>query len=149
MNDQNAQETIIAQERGLLERWYEGDPLGYVAHHADDATYFDPGTAARVDGIVALREHMDPLKGKTVVPRHEVENPRIQLHGDIGVLTFNLNTYSDEGKLTSRWNSTEVYRRVGDEWRVIHSHWSTVDAQAESGNLLDVLAARIQRSGGD
>ena len=47
------------------------------------------------------------------------------------VLTFNLVNY---GKLSdgverelARWNSTEVYARVGSSsWKIIHSHWSFV-----------------------
>lgn len=148
MNDKNAQETIIGQESAVLERWYGGDPLGYIAHHADDATYFDPATASRLDGIGALREHLTPLEGKVNVPRYEIENPHVQLHGDVGVLTFNLNTYSGEGELTFRWNSTEVYRRMDDQWRVIHSHWSMVEKTAGQQNLLDLVASRAKRSGG-
>ncbi|NIM51750.1 MAG: DUF4440 domain-containing protein [Gemmatimonadales bacterium] len=148
MSNENPQETIIAQERAALERWYDGDPAGYIAYHADDATYFDPATQARLDGIGALREYLAPLEGKVKVPSYEMENPRVQLHGDVGVLTFNLNTYSSEGKLTFRWNSTEVYRRIDNQWRVAHSHWSMVEETEGQRNLLEVVASRAQRSGG-
>jgi ketosteroid isomerase-like protein len=144
MKDESAQEKIIAQEREGLERWYDGDPLGYIAHHADDATYFDVATEARLDGVVALREYLAPLEGKVSVPRYEVQNPKVQLQGDVGVLTFNLNTYSGDGKLMLRWNSTEVYRRIDDQWRIFHSHWSIVEETEGPRNLLDVVSSRIR-----
>jgi ketosteroid isomerase-like protein len=44
------------------------------------------------------------------------------------VLTFNLVNHGarfDGGPAgTSRWNSTEVFRRIGGRWRIVHSHWS-------------------------
>ncbi|MFQ5704988.1 MAG: YybH family protein [Gemmatimonadales bacterium] len=130
MNGKSAQEIIIAQERAVLQRWHAGDPLGHIAHHADDATYFDPATPSRVDGIGALRDYLTPLEGKVNVPRFEIEHPHVQLHGAVGVLTFNLNAYSGEGELAFRWNSTEVYRRTAGQWKVIHSHWSMVEKTA-------------------
>lgn len=54
----------------------------------------------------------------------------IQQHGDIAVLTFNLVSYRRRADGTehpiAHWNSTEVYARTADEWRIIHSHWSFV-----------------------
>jgi len=54
-------------------------------------------------------------------------NPKIQVHGEIAVLTFNLIDYSrdSQGELkTTGWNSTEVYKKMDDDWKIIHSHWS-------------------------
>jgi len=53
-----------------------------------------------------------------------VLNPKIQLHGYIGVFTYNLNEYAGDGRVSVRWNATEVYRRISEEWRIIHAHWS-------------------------
>ncbi len=126
-DQQNVYETILAQARPALERFYKGDPSGYRELFADELTYFDPGTRARLDGISALKDYYAPLEGKINVPRHEVLNPKIQLHGDIGVFTYNLNEYASDGAVSVRWNSTEVYRRIGEEWRIIHAHWSTIE----------------------
>ena len=54
-------------------------------------------------------------------------DPRVQIHGKVAVLTYNLIDYAptSDGSLTrSCWNSTEVYRRVDGKWKIIHSHWS-------------------------
>lgn len=149
MNTENAQATILTQERAALERWFKGDPFGWVALCADDVTYFDDvATQTRLDGIAALREYVGTLEGKVNVPSFEFLEPKCQLHGDIGVLTYNLDTYADDGKLTIRWNATEVYRRMDDQWRMIHAHWSTVEATEGEADFLGALSARVQRSGG-
>jgi len=47
---------------------------------------------------------------------------------DLAVLSYNLVNYfpGPDGSETegTRWNSTQVYRRAGDQWHVIHVHWS-------------------------
>ena len=126
-DQQNVYETLLAQARPALERFYKGDPSGYVELFADELTYFDPRSGGRLDGIIALKDYFAPIEGKINVPRYEVLNPRIQLHGDIGVFTYNLNEFASDGAVSVRWNSTEVYRRIGEEWRIIHAHWSTIE----------------------
>ena len=126
-DQQDVLETILAQERPALERFYNGDPFGYAELFADELTYFDPGSGGRMDGISALKEYYAPIEGQISVPRHEVLNPRIQLHGDMGVVTYNLNEYASDGPASQRWNATEVYRRIGEEWRIIHAHWSAIE----------------------
>ena len=115
---------IIAMEKAALARWNKGDPSGYLEIYAAEITYFDETTAARVDGYSALKKLYDPIKGKIHSARFEMLNPKVQLCGDAGVLTFNLKTYSDKGKVTSHWNSTEGYFKINGEWKIIHSHWS-------------------------
>lgn len=54
--------------------------------------------------------------------------------GDVAVLTFNLVSYrTDDGveRAISKWNSTEVYRRTAEGWRIWHSHWSYIRPDLE------------------
>ncbi|MFQ5791491.1 MAG: hypothetical protein ACE5JI_13545 [Acidobacteriota bacterium] len=44
----------------------------------------------------------------------------------MAVFTYGLNEYASDGTVSVRWNATEVYRRIGDEWRIVHAHWSPV-----------------------
>jgi len=124
----DAAQTIIAMEQRALERWGKGDPRGYFEIIAPDTTYFDPTLAKRVDGLDALHALIDPFKGKIHVERAEMIDPKVQQQGDIAVLTFNLIShgaqFEDGPKGDVRWNSTEVYRRISGQWRIIHSHWS-------------------------
>ena len=123
-----ADETIIALERGALDRWGKGDPQGFLEIMASDQTYFDPATAKRIDGQDALKKYFAPIAGKIRIERVEMIDPKVQRSGDLAVLTFNLVDYGgqfDGGpKTTTRWNSTEVYQRINGSWKIIHSHWS-------------------------
>jgi ketosteroid isomerase-like protein len=130
-------ETIIALERGALDRWGKGDPQGFFDIMAPDQTYFDPTTAKRIDGHDALKKFIEPFTGKIKIERLEMIDPKVQRSGDLAVLTFNLVDYGaqlDGGpKTTARWNSTEVYQRLNGTWKIIHSHWSYVKPVINEG----------------
>jgi len=123
-------DTIVALERGALERWGKGDPRGFLDIMAPDQTYFDPMTARRIDGQTALKDYIVPFAGRIKIERVEMIGPRVQRSGDLAVLTFNLVDYGaqmDGGpKTTMRWNSTEVFQRFNGSWKIVHSHWSYV-----------------------
>ena len=124
MNPETIEETIIRLERATLDRWCKGDPSGFIENAAADVTYFDHVTETRIDGIVALKEHLHQFVDKIDVPRYEMPNVKVGSYGDIAVLTCNWTTYSSEGEVTSRWNATEMYRRSADQWKYIHIHWA-------------------------
>lgn len=117
------EDQIIARERASLDRWKAGDTFGFVDIAADEITYFDPEIEKRCDGIQAFRDYMASFRGTFSFPSYELLNPKVQLYGDIGVLTFNFVGYSKEGK-RNRWNTTEVYRLIKGEWRLASSNWS-------------------------
>ena len=132
--DSSAAHTILAQERRALEQWANGNPLGYLDIDADDVTYFDDiGARTRVDGIQAMRAYLTSLKGRIPPHRYRMLDPKVQLYGDIGILTLRYEAYGGESQPASRWKATSVYRRVGDEWRIVHAHWSlTKDSEITS-----------------
>jgi len=123
-------EELVALERAALDRWIRLDPQGYLDLQAAEVTYFDPFTERRVDGLDAMRVRTEPMRSMKppfTDPRYEMINPKVQRHGDIALLTFNLVNYgtlNGSERVVARWNSTEVYSRIGDKWKIIHSHWS-------------------------
>ena len=123
-------DTVIAMERAALARWGKGDPQGYLEIMSPDITYFDPMQEKRVDGIAAMNQLLVPLTGKISVSRFDMISPRVQQHGDVALLTFNLISYQRQPggseKAVARWNSTETYARMDEGWRIIHSHWSFI-----------------------
>ena len=123
-------ETFVALERGALERWSRGDPQGFFEIMAPDQTYFDPITARRLDGHVAVTDHIVPFAGRIRIEKFDMIDPKVQRSGDLAVLTFNLvnsGAQIDGGaKTTSRWNATEVFQRRDGSWKIVHSHWSYV-----------------------
>ena len=123
----DAAEAIVAQERRSLEQWAAGNPLEYAKNLAEDFTYFDDIAAqTRVSGDDAMRAYLGSLKGKIPPHRFEIVDPRVQLYEDVGILTLRYHTYGDDGTPMSRWKATSVYRRIGDQWRSVHAHWSLV-----------------------
>jgi ketosteroid isomerase-like protein len=116
-------ETIIALEKGALEKWNQGDPSGYLDLSADDVTYFDPSIEQRLDGLDKLKKYYGPIKGQIHVSKYEMLNPNVTATNDMAVLTFNLLSYKDEN--VSKWNCTEVYRlEPNGHWKIVHTHWS-------------------------
>jgi ketosteroid isomerase-like protein len=122
-------EAIIALERGALDRWGKGDPEGYLALYAPDVTYFDPMQEGRVNGAAAMRALYGTITGKVKVDRYEMIEPRVQLRGEVALLTFNLVSHGRTpagDPIVVRWNSTEVYAKSNGKWSIIHSHWSFI-----------------------
>ena len=118
-------EGVLADlERAALTRWGNGDPFGYIDIASEEISYFDPSLGKRLDGKTVFREYLTPLVGKIHIYRFDMQNLRVQMGGDIGIVTYNLVEYDEKDGVTSRWNSTETYRREQGEWRLFHSHWS-------------------------
>jgi ketosteroid isomerase-like protein len=122
------EETVLGMEQAALDRWGNGDVSGYIEITADDYTYFDPSLNKRLDGLSAFKEYLEPIRGKVHIDRAEFINPRVQTDGKTAVLTFNLMNYKigDDGEETpgSHWHSTEIYRNIDGNWKLISSHWS-------------------------
>lgn len=116
-------ETIIALEKGALEKWNQGDPSGYLDLSADDVTYFDPSIEQRLDGLDNLKRYYEPIKGTVNVSKYEMLNPKVTPTNNMAVLTFNLHSYKDDN--VSKWNCTEVYRlEPNGQWKIVQTHWS-------------------------
>lgn len=117
-------DTIIALERGALEKWNQGNPDGYLQISADDVTYFDPYTEQRIDGLTRLKQYYEPIRGQ-VHATYEMFNPQVTSTNDMAVLTFNLHSY--EGDKVFNWNCTEVYRlEPNGQWKIVQTHWSFI-----------------------
>jgi len=123
----SVEEIIIAKEKMFLDEWGKGHTMIFPQNSADEITYFDPELEKRIDGIEAYTNLMKPLENTFTIEKYEMLNPNVQVHGEIAVLTFNLIDYSrdSQGELKmTGWNSTEVYRKMNGDWKIIHSHWS-------------------------
>ena len=118
----NVAEAIIELERAALERWGHGDPGGFLEISAPGLSYFDPFIERRLDGVAALRSMYDQIRGKIHIDRFEIIEPRVQVSGDVAVLTFRFKSYG--GGSSMHWNTTEVYRQDETGWRIIHTHWA-------------------------
>ena len=121
-NVQEITAELIALESAALERWGNGDPSGFLEICASNVVYFDPYQEKRVDGLEALTQLYKTIWGKVHFDRFELLNPRVQVSGDMAVLTFNFVSYSGDNE--TPWNCTEVYRYDDNRWQIIQTHWS-------------------------
>ena len=124
----SAEAEILELERAALDRWGRGDPGGFLDLYGEEVGYFDPVTAARVDGHGAMVEYYQPFTGKIHITRYDILNPQVVVEGDLALLSYNLVNYAPDAagveSVGSHWNSTVVYRRHGGAWKTIHTHWS-------------------------
>lgn len=114
--------TILRMERAALDRWAHGDPDGFLEISDPEVVYFDSGQPRRLNGIGELRHLYDGLRGKVKIDHYELIDPKVQIDGNMAVLTFNFVSTGSEGEM--RWNTTEVYRCHHGTWRILQTHWS-------------------------
>jgi ketosteroid isomerase-like protein len=114
---------LIELETRALRRWCDADPSGFLEISAEDVVYFDPFLERRLDGLPALTEYYESLRGRIRADHFELISPCVQVVGDAAVLTFNFRSWDDAGG-EARWNCTEFFRRSGEDWRLIQTHWS-------------------------
>ena len=125
MNDE-----ILLLEKAAMERWRNGDPMGFVELSADDILYVDPGLPKPIQGLDEYRVYMKQVEGKVHYQRSEFIASRIVSVGDATLLTYNYRSsvLRPEGTVSSQtpWNTTEVYFKREGTWKIVHSHWSFV-----------------------
>ena len=128
--------TVIALERGALDRWGKGDPQGYVEINAPELTYFDPMQEKRVDGLDAMKAMLAPFAGKVRVDRYDMIDPKVQRHrrgrgADLQPPELS-HSAGRERRVVARWNATAVYRAMEGTWKSIHVHWSFIKPELKA-----------------
>ena len=67
---------------------------GQLRFYAEDVTYFDPITPARIDGWPAVADYFRRAwAGKVNIPRYDMVNPCVLAGPDLAVLSYNLVNY--------------------------------------------------------
>jgi hypothetical protein len=115
-------EELVALEREAMEGWLAGDPSPQLAILAPAITYIHEASGKRLDGLPAVRELYEPYRGRPLFDSYEILSPKVVEAGDVAILTYQLAQHV--GATTKYWNATQVYRKTGEGWRTIHSHWS-------------------------
>ncbi|NIM94505.1 MAG: DUF4440 domain-containing protein [Anaerolineales bacterium] len=124
---------VMALESAAMERWRNGDPWGFTEISAPEVTYFDTGTLQRIDGLEALKSEYAQREGKIFYDVMDFIDPRVHVCGDMVVLTYRFlsTSLNQDGSVSNRtpWNCTEVFVRIEDQWKIIHTHWSYIKGQ--------------------
>lgn len=121
---------ILKIEDSAMEEWRKGNPMKWIEISADDVIYIDPGLNAPIVGKAAYIQYLEPLKGQILYDASEYVKPKVALYGKTAVLTYNYHSLKkkpdNQLERTSFWNTTEVYRLIGNEWKIVHTHWSYI-----------------------
>jgi len=121
-------ETILSLEKGVMERWRNGDPWGWAEISAEDVIYVEPGLTKPIIGLEEYKAYLKQLEGKVYYQGSEFIDPDVVVVGDAAVLSYNYRSSvrNPEGAITNKtsWNATEVYFRRDSQWRIVHTHWS-------------------------
>jgi ketosteroid isomerase-like protein len=118
-------ETILLLEKGAMERWRHGDPMGWAELSAADVTCVGPTMVKPISGIEEYRAYLQPFVGSPGYQVSEFLDPQVAIFGTGAVLTYNYRSAARDRNPTL-WNATEVYFLLEGNWRIAHSHWSYV-----------------------
>ncbi len=55
---------ILSLEKAAMERWRNGDPMGFVELSADDISYIDPSLARPIRGLDEYQAYMKQDSGQ-------------------------------------------------------------------------------------
>ena len=118
---------IIAREKSSVEAWQRKDKAFFADFLADDASYFSPmspylDSEPKVNFLPKFEQYAEMFKYNDV----QMYNPRVQVYGDVAVLTYNSSVSGSMAGQPINYTSkmTTVYVKQGNTWRVVHSHES-------------------------
>jgi len=127
---------LMNLESTAMELWRKGNPWGFTDISAEEVTYFDPGTPKRINGLNALKKEYAKRVGKIQYDVMEFIDPKIRVRGDAAVLFYRFfSTHLNlDGSVAGRipWNCTEVFAKINNQWKIIHTHWSFVNGEVYS-----------------
>jgi ketosteroid isomerase-like protein len=124
---QTPEEEVLALTRELLENIYVHPNAHFYAEHVDaDVTAYE-GTPTRQDGIDFHLFMLRQMAASSGAVQHlELLNPKVQLYGDVAIVTATSQVTSvNQGEVeTSYLHETRVWARGEDGWKLVHFHKS-------------------------
>jgi ketosteroid isomerase-like protein len=130
------EDELLAVLDAHLKSIWTGDLETYRATTAEDVTFFEWYISTqRIDGLdFHLRETAANFRaaqdcrsaGQRYEIEHEVLQPKIQVYGDVAIITFTLlmRYTTAEGVRHTEHNETRVFQRRPVGWQLVHCHKS-------------------------
>jgi len=108
------------------------DDAGSAAILADEYTEFNSNYPTRVDGkALNTRLYEAMAEGGGSMLAGEMANPKVQVYGDVAILTYNflgVNKNADGETSTNLAKSTRVYVKQGGAWKLVHANFAPVSS---------------------
>ncbi|MCY1530150.1 SnoaL-like domain protein [compost metagenome] len=132
-----------AQLQRVLDSWVQAsrdkDVERIVSHYAADIVAYDAIGPLRFQGREAYKAHWQFCMSMCAGPSlFEIHEPTFMLSGDLGVVyyLFHCGGTNEQGEMQSSWmRVTQCLQRFGDQWLIVHEHFSA-PFDMESGKAL-------------
>jgi len=124
------EEDVIALAKAQWAAEMAGDAGNMMATVADDYTEFNSDYPTRLDGkAMNMKLAEGTSKGAEKVIVAEMANPKVQVYGDVAILTYNyigMTMDKDGATHTNAAKSTRVYAKIGGSWKLVHANFAPV-----------------------
>jgi ketosteroid isomerase-like protein len=130
-SDEQVAKEVIAVTKAQWAAEMQKDVAGANKNVADDYRGFNPEYPSRLDGkAISVRLGEAFNSGSDSVVAAEMANPKVQVYGDVAVLTYNYigAVKNKDGEVeSSKAKSTRVYVKQGGQWMLVHANFAPVD----------------------
>jgi ketosteroid isomerase-like protein len=129
--DQQVADEVIAITKAEWEAQIARQPVAAsMSHIADEYTQFSPPFPILLDGKDMVMRIAEVGQTSTVeLVSAEMVNPKVQVYGDVAVLTYNFigQTRDSDGEVEPNLaKSSRVYVKQGGEWKLVHANFAPV-----------------------
>jgi ketosteroid isomerase-like protein len=118
---------VIAMTRAQWAAEMQHNAMESMKNVADEYTEFNSEYATRLDGkAINARLEEASLKDVGVVVAAEMANEKVQVYGDVAVLSYNyvgINKDKDGKFQPMRAKSTRVFAKLGGKWMLVHGNF--------------------------
>lgn len=129
--DQQVADEVIAVTKAQWAAEIAMQPVAAsMSNIADEYTQFSPPYPILLEGKdVVMRLSEVGQTSSVEFVSAEMVNPKVQVYGDVAVLTYNFigQTRDSDGVVEPNLaKSTRVYVRQGGEWKLVHANFASV-----------------------
>ncbi|MEJ2636906.1 MAG: nuclear transport factor 2 family protein [Calditrichia bacterium] len=118
--------SLVAIEEACAEAFNKNAVNRILEYFDTDISGFSSTTHDRFQGKDELRKTFEYYLAEADNSTYEIMEPEIMQFGDIAVLSFYWKVKLERGGKVKEvpGRGTHVYRRSGDEWKIVHEHFS-------------------------
>jgi ketosteroid isomerase-like protein len=122
------EEDIMALAKSQWAADMAKDPAKMMETVADDYTEFNAQYPTRLDGKALNAKFSEAFaKAPGTVVIAEMANPKVQVYGDVAILTYNyigMTRDKDGENHPNAAKSTRVYAKINGAWKLVHANFA-------------------------